>query len=59
MSSELYTVCFWAGYEAMVSEAQGGGSRRTRLHLGRESQRRYGGNTISARFTRELHLFNV
>ncbi len=35
-------------------------SRRTRLQLGRESQRRYGGKELqSGRFTRQLHLFNV
>ncbi len=72
MSSELFTVCFWAGYEgnctifrlrvkrkAAVSTVSS--SSRTRLQLGRESQRCYGGNRIteSGRFTRELLLCNI
>ncbi len=72
MSSELFTVCFWAGYEGnrstfrlsvkrKVAVLSVSSSRRTRLQLGRESQRRYGGNRIteSGQFTRELLLFNV
>ncbi len=42
-----------------MSEAQGGGLIRDPAR--RESQRRYGGHTITecGRFTRELHRFNV
>ncbi len=60
MSSELLTVCCWAGNEgkrstfSSMSEAQGGGLSRDQFPPNttparRESQRRYGGNTITER----------
>ncbi len=71
MSSEMFTVCFWAGYEGNRStfrpwvKLQGGGLIREQFPPNttparRESQRRYVETELqSGRFTRELRLFNV
>ncbi len=65
MSSEPFTFCSWAGYEGSrsifrlrvkcrVAVSALSSSRRTRLQLGHESQRRYGGNGITE--TGQLHV---
>ncbi len=71
MSSELFTVCFWADCEGNRSTSRPGvkcraavlsviSSRRTRLQLGvRASAVTVETELQSGRFTRELRLFNV
>ncbi len=71
MSSELFTVCFWSGYEGNHSSFRprvkrraavlsGISSRRTRLQLGvRASAVTVETQSQSGPFTCELHQFNV
>ncbi len=55
MSSELFTVCLWAGYGGSRSETQGGGFSREQFPTKHDSS----SGTRDWSITSELLLFNV